>query len=233
MTMQNLRLYKFGKRRHIWELAHLGRLYLTPAAKYGDPNLAPGAYDPKELVLEQRLPAGVVFEAYDGKTGQSKGELKPIEVGPLIAELDTNYYVFCMSCRYEPGLYAEFHADTCLVIADPDRFINQACKAIMEALPDWAVDAGTVRYRSPSALHTLYPIKQDIYYGKDKAYEHQYEIRIVCTPPKPVIQLEPMLVSIGNLYGYSYLTGIESPNSMIECEHSDSLGSPFKIGEVS
>lgn len=230
--MSEFRLFKFGERRHICSLAHYGQLYLSPASKYSDKSLSAGAYDPKELVLEQQLPAGFEFEVLDPKTGQSKGKLSPTHVGPLVAELESNYYVFCMSYRYGMDLYAEFAADTCLVITDPDRFINQAGKAIMNALPDWAVDAGTVRYSSPGSFRTLYPMNQDVYYGKKDAYLHQLEVRIVCTPPKPIRHLTPTLVNIGNLYGYTYITGVEAPNNMIEAEYSEAIGSPFKCYEL-
>lgn len=231
--MNALRLYKYGKRQHMCSLVHQGQLYLSPATKYDDKSLSPGAYDPKELILEQRLPEGIKLEAFDRKTGKSKGELHPVHVGPAIAQLETDYYVFCMSYRYGLDLYEEFSseeskADTCVVIADPDRFITQAGKAIMRALPDWAVDAGTARYRSLNSFFGMYPTNQDIYYEKTVDHVHQAEIRIVCTPPKPVPRLEPMIVEMGNLYGYTYITGIEAPDWMIEAEHSEALGLPFK-----
>lgn len=231
--MSDLRLYKFGERRNIHSLAHRGNLYLSPASKYADRSYSAGIYDPKELVLEQRLPEGVEFEAFDGQTGESKGILKPISVGPMVARLQSNYYVFCMSYRYGTDLYAEFNADTCLVITDPDRFINQACKAIMAALPGWAVDAGTARYQSPNVFYSMYPTNQDVYYGKQNEYTHQCEIRIVCTPPSPIRTLDPKIVCVGDLYGYTFITGIESPDNMIESEYSNAPGSPFKYEEES
>jgi hypothetical protein len=229
--MNDLRLYKFGERKNIHSLVHRGNLYLSPASKFANENLSAGVFDPKELVLEQQLPKDVELEAFDGKTGKSKGILRPVSIGPIVAELQSNYYVFCMSYRYGKDLYAEFAADTCLVIAGPDRFINQAGKAIMAALPGWAVDAGTTRYRSSSAFYSMYPTNQDIYYGKRDEYRRQCEIRIVCTPPSPIRTLDPMLVCIGNLYGYTFITGIESSDRMIESEHSNAVGSPFRYRE--
>jgi len=230
--MKDLRLYKFGERMNIHGLAHRGNLYLSPASKYADRSYGAGVFDPHELVLEQRLPQEIEFEAFDGKTGESKGTLKPLSVGPMVATLQSNYYVFCMTYRYSTDLYAEFNADTCLVITDPDRFMNQACKAIMAALPGWAVDAGTARYRSPSAFYSMYPTNQDVYYGKRAEYSHQREIRIVCTPPSPIRTLDPKIVCIGDLYGYTFITGIESPDNMIESEYSNAFGSPFRCTEA-
>ncbi len=65
--------------------------------------LSKGAFDPGELEFEQTLLEGVEFEAFCGKTGKSKGKLEVIDVSPLKAYSETNYYVFCMSYRYLHG----------------------------------------------------------------------------------------------------------------------------------
>jgi hypothetical protein len=230
--MDDLRLYKFGERKHLCDLIHEGVLCLTPATKYGEKGLSKGAFDPEELISAQTLPDGVSFDAYCGKTGKSKGKVEFESVGLYEAQSETNYYVFCMTYDYSIDLYKEFKADTCVVITDPDRFINQACKSIMQALPGWFVNAGTVKYRSKKAFYSLYPSYHDIFYGKGQEdYIHQHEIRIVCAPPTPRMNLEKIFVEIGNLHGYTFITGVEAPNSMVESEYSNALGSPFKCDE--
>lgn len=230
--MDELRFYKFSKRKRICALAHEGELCLNPATTYGEGGLSRGAFDPDELQNVQTLPDEVELTAYCGKTGKLKGKLDVLEIGPTIAESETNYYVFCMSYAYMHRYYEEFDADTCLVITDPGRFINQACKEIMIRLPGWLVNAGTVRYRSTKAFYTMWPRYDDIFYGKDSGkYGHQYEVRIVCVPPNPIKILERKIVNIGNLHGYTYITGLESPHLMIPSEHSEALGSLFKCGQ--
>lgn len=227
--MDDLRLYRFGRRSHICDLIHRGELCLSPATTYGEEGLPKGAFDPCELEFEQMLPKGVEFEAFCGKTGKSKGKLEVINVSPLTAYSETNYYVFCMSYRYLHDFYKEFKVDTCLVITDPDRFINQACKSIIKALPGWFVNAGTVLYRSKKSFYTIWPRYNDIFYGKDSdEFAHQFEIRILCVPPEPIMKLERKIINIGNLHGYTFITGIENPDHMIESEYSNALGSPFK-----
>lgn len=54
--MDDLRLYKFGKRAYMCKLIHDGQLYLSPASKFGESGLSKGAHDPCELILEQTLP---------------------------------------------------------------------------------------------------------------------------------------------------------------------------------
>jgi len=227
--MDDLRLYKFGKRNRICNLIHKGQLCLTPASQYGEDGLSKGAFDPEELSFKQTLPEGAKFEAFCGKTGRSKGNFDVVGESLCEAYSETNYYVFCMAYQYLHEFYKEFDADSCLVIVDPDRFINQACKSIMKSLPGWFINAGTVRYKSKKVFYSLWPSYDDIFYGKDSdSYGHQYEIRIVCVPPEPIKKLSRKIVSIGNLYGYTFITGVERPNSMIESEHSNALGSPFK-----
>ena len=227
--MDNLKLYRFSTRKYICDLMHKGDLCLNPATKYGEKGLSKGAFDPNELKFAQTLPDGIKFEAFCGKTGKSKGILDVIKADPLIAESETNYYVFCMTYNYLKSMYCEFEADTCLVIADPDKFINHVCKSIMKDLPGWFVNAGTVSYRSKKAFYTLWPEYDDIFYGKETtSYTHQYEIRIVCVPPEPIKTLSKKIINIGDLHGYTYITGIENPDKMIESEHSNAIGSPFK-----
>lgn len=227
--MNDLRLYRFGKRDHICDLVHRGELCLNPATTYAENGLSKGAFDPSELEFEQTLSKGVEFEAFCGRTGKSKGKMEVVNVSPLTAYSETNYYLFCMSYRYLHEFYEEFKADTCLVVADPDRFINQACKSIMNVLTGWHVSAGTTFYRPKKSFTTMWPSYNDIFYGKDgDEFAHQFETRIVCVPPEPIMELERKIVNIGNLHGYTFITGVEDPNHMIESEYSNALGSPFK-----
>ena len=233
-TTNDLRLYRFSKRQYICELAHYGRLCLNPATTYARSGLSMGAYDPSELRLTQRLSPATRFEVFARDTGRSKGQLEFMGDITATAQLETNYYVFCMSSRYGVDQYARFNADTCLVIADPDRFINQACKVIMQILPGWAVDAGTVRYRSSENFFSLRPLNQDVYYHKQSDYHAQNEVRIVCSPPRGdyTYDLQPLIVGIGNLHGYTYLASSTLPDRMIKTQHSEALGSPCKCGSA-
>lgn len=231
--MHDLRLYRFGKREHICKLIHNGELCLNPATSYGEQGLSKGAFDSGELQFKQTLPDDAVFKIVCGKTGKFKGNLDVISTGPLIADSETNYYMFCMSYHYLHEFYKEFNADTCLVITDPDRFINQACKCILNELPGWFVNAGTVQYRSNKLFYTMWPTYNDIFYGKESdEFMHQYEIRILCVPPDPIMKLERKFINIGNLFGYTFVTGTESPDHMIESEYTNNLGSPFKCTDI-
>lgn len=225
----NLRLYRFSTRQRVCDLAHKGTLYLSPATKFGENGLSKGAFDPEELRLSQSVPAGTTLEVFSGKTGKPKGVIEPLS---FTAISDTDYYVFCMTHQYLFAYYAEFKADTCLVIANPDRFIDQAFQSISKKLPGWSLSAGTVRYRSSKAFNSMYPTGYDIFYNKDaEKFSHQNEIRIVCAPPEPILRLDPMVVHIGHLHGYTFITGVEDSDRMIESEYSNALGSPFKCGE--
>ena len=227
----DLRLYRFGKRAHICDLVHDGRLCLNPATTYANNALPMGAFDPGELELVQTMPQGTRFEVFS-RDGRPKGTLNTIGSIRATSKLETNYYVFCMSYRYGVDQYTRFDADTCLVFTDPDRFINQACKAIMRRLPGWAVDAGTVWYHSADNFFSLRPLRQDIYYNKPLQNYPQNEIRIVCSPPRSefTYELERLFVLIGDLHGYTFLASAEYPDRLIESEHSQAWGSPVSCG---
>ena len=42
------------------------------------------------------------------------------------------------------------------------------------------------------------------------------------------MKLERKIINIGNLYGYTFISGIENPDQMIESEYTNAMGSPFK-----
>ncbi len=231
--MENIRLYRFGKRKHICDLVHNGKLCLNTATTYGEEGHSKGAFDPEELIFEQKLPEAATFEAFSKVSGKSKGVIDVVNTSPLISISDYNYYVFCMTYKYMFEFYDEFDADTCLVISDPDRFINQACRSIMKEMPGWLINAGTVRYKSKNTFYTLNPSYHDINYSKDSDdFSHQCEIRIVCFPPEPIMNLERRIIEIDHLCEYTYITGIENPKHIIKSKHSKSVYSPFKCGEL-
>ncbi len=231
--MENLRLYRFGKREHICDLIHNGKLCLNPATTYAEEGLSKGAFDPEELRFEQELPESATFEAFSKESGESKGIIDVVNSSPMVSLSDYNYYVFCMTYKYMFDFYDEFHADTCLIINDPDRFVNQACKKIMKEIPGWLINAGTVHYKSRNAFYAFNPSYHDINYTKDaENFSHQCEIRIVCFPPEPVMNLERQIIDIGDLCEYTYITGTENPKHIIKSKYSKSSYSPFKCGEL-
>lgn len=99
----------------------------------------------------------------------------------------------------------------------------------MNELPGWFVNVGTVSYRSKKSFYTMWPNYNDVFYGKDSdEFGDQYEIRIICVPPDPVMEIERKIVNIGNLQGHTFITGIENPDHMIESGYTNALESSFK-----
>lgn len=225
-----LKLYRFSKRQHIRALVEVGEIYLSPASRFSGTDSSNGAYDPTELYIDQTIPAEATWELFDGKTGVAKGPLPVLKAGPMRSQSDKDYYVFCMSYRYTHALYREFEADTCLIIRDPDRFINQVGLGLHRQLPGWAINAGTVSYLPPQVLYEHGPTYQDIFYAKPWSYRNQCEVRIVCSPPGEIPKLEPIKIQIGTVADYTAITGIERPDLLLESrDWINSWASPFGL----
>lgn len=225
MTLQ---LYKFSKRMHIRDLVEKGEVYLSPASRFSGNHLSKGAHDPTELYIEERLPDNVEWEVFDGRNGASKGLLQGAKWGPLRSQSDKDYYVFCMSYRYDAALYAEFEADTCLIIRDPDRFINQVGLALRRELPGWSIDAGTVLYLPDKAFFSRHPTYHEIFYTKPSTYRHQCEIRIVCSPATLVPKLQPRTIYAGSIADYTAVSGVERADLLMDSlDWLNAWASPF------
>jgi len=193
-------LYKFGKEEHINNLAYSGKLYLNAASRYGEKaKLSKGAYDSKELIIEQKLPRGSKLESLDRNTGKPKGELVIVDASPLQATAVTDFYIFCMSGKFDQRLFDDFDADTCLVIREPAYFMEAVAKGVSDALPEWGGCFDDVHYYSPEKFYTWDIENVDIFFAKRNQYEYQEEFRFVCVPPEPKEKLEPVTIDIGSL----------------------------------
>ena len=162
---EKITLYKFGKREHIIALAEEGKLFLNLASNFADSSYSKGAFDGGELILNQTLSVEAEFQAFS-KDGKPKGKFKAISPSPVTIGPVPDALLFCTSFVYNKDLYEEFEADSCLIIEDADRFVSQACKAIMNSIEGSYVDAGSVYYRYEEELYSLDFMNQHVYYNK-------------------------------------------------------------------
>ena len=223
---EKITLYKFGKREHIIALAEQGKLFLNLASKFADSRYSKGAFDAGELILNQTIPIETEFQAFS-KDGKKKGKFKAISPSPMTIGPVPDALLFCSSFVYNKDLYNEFEADSCLIIEDADRFVNQACKAIMNSIEGSYVDAGSVHYKYEEELYSLDFKNQHVYYNKPAKYAHQKEMRIVATVHNKS-ELRPTTVYIASIADYCKFTGVELPDSCIDAiDYARSWASPW------
>ncbi len=111
-------------------------------------------------------------------------------------ELESNYYVYCLAERLSTRLLYDFEADACLIIRDPAAFLARFQTAVDEQIPGWRYLAKEVEYFDPLQVQ---PNEVDVLTWKHFRYAYQQEMRLAWLPPKPVRELAPLYVTLGNL----------------------------------
>jgi hypothetical protein len=188
-------IIKFGKRIHLEEAYESGTFQVSAASSYSDPSLNPAIRDSELEIAIERLPTEMKIEAFDHKTGKSKGPIKPIGNVLVTSQITTDYYVFCVSRACEYRLFQDFEADGCLIIRNPKEFERRILAAVKEVLPDWIEGTAPVRYIDP--LNAMG--QPDVSLSKHFRYSYQKEYRFAWLPPSARRELEPFFISLGSL----------------------------------
>src|SRR5207249_1358376 len=101
---------------------------------------------------------------------------------PVIGDLrrtvsSADYYVLCMACGYHPSLFADFKADSCVVIKNADEFARRMEKATMSQLPGWDCHYGPLQYFDPYEV-----VRNEMFHthmSKHFSFAYQMEYRFV------------------------------------------------------
>lgn len=197
-------LFKYGKSQHLKQALYEKQIRISPASSYDDPSLNPAIRD-KELELSVRpSPSELKMKAYDGKTGEYKGDIRPKNF-VLTAQSKTNYYVYCLSLSFAPRLFLDFDADACLVIRKPSEFQEIILSSFESRLRDWSGVGQKVTYIDPLNCS----IKDiDVYSSKDFCYTYQKEYRFIWLPPKAMQSIDHVFIEVSNIEEYCYLVDI-------------------------
>lgn len=202
--VNEMALFKFGKKHYLQQAFLYGKLRIFPASFYSDPSLSAARQDSHELRLILRPSKNaypITFEDIDGKnvwaSNADHGQIA-IEIGG-----DRDYFVWCCSKHYEPRMFVDFEADACLVIHDHKEFAHRLNAALCERakfLP--AMVADDVRYYdwlcTDEFIHEALTAKLPIHFFKDFRYTYQAEYRFTWPIPKKR-SIEPIDVELGPL----------------------------------
>jgi hypothetical protein len=102
-------------------------------------------------------------------------------IGPLIrhTRYKSNCYVACLGRRYQYRLFDDFGYDSCVVIREPQRFIERTRSCMEGVLPGWAFSASRVSYLDP-----CHPTPtDDVLFSKHFRFTYQQEFRMVWEAP--------------------------------------------------
>lgn len=197
-------LFKYGKSKYLKQILNEKQIRISPASSYDDPSLNSAIRD-KELELSIcPSPSELKMKAYDGKTGEYKGDINPQNF-VYTTRSKTNYYIYCLSLSFAPRLFLDFDADACLVIRKPSEFEEMMLSTFETKVQNWSGIGQKVVY-----IDTLnYSMADiDIFSSKEFRYAYQREYRFIWLPPAPVQNLNCIFIEVPNIEEYCYLVDI-------------------------
>jgi hypothetical protein len=196
--------FKYGKPKYLKQALNEKKIRISPASSYDDPSLNFAIRD-KELELSiYPLPSEVKMKAYDGKTGEYKGDIHPENL-VYTKRSKTNYYVYCLSLSFAPRLFLDFDADACLVIRKPREFEETILSVFESKMQDWSGVGQRVAYVDPLNC-TMADI--NVFSSKHFRYAYQREYRFIWLPHNPEQTLDHIFIEVPNIEEYCYLVNL-------------------------
>jgi hypothetical protein len=187
-------LFRYDKKRHIEKLAHEGQIRIRPASDFRQLEHDTARWD-EECSKTFFLPgAHTRITTQDGRNIPIVGDVEQAVSMP-------DYYVFCMSCDWDPDLFTDFgEVDACIIIKDAELFARRIEDAASAQLPGWHFHHNPAEYFDPfERINNEY---FDAAMSKDFRFAYQREYRFIWFPknddaPKGFRFLK--LGSLGNL----------------------------------
>jgi len=187
-------LVKYGKRQFLEDTLNQGVVRISPASTFSDSSLN-GAIRDTELEFSIRLykPTTKDIQPY---LAPNEKEFKFDGTAIFTETANEDFYLYCLSASYEPRIFDDFDADSCLLIRNPTEFIDRLMWGVYESVQARGYAFVAVDYVDPmtetgKGIH--------ISCKKDARYAYQDEMRGIWLPKYHSNQLQVQLVEIGNL----------------------------------
>lgn len=203
--LENTYLLKFGNSEYMIPMFEHGQIRVGNAKSFDDPSLNPAIRDCEVKFTEEWY--GTTLEVPRGNLYAADGQNTCIEtIGNVkrVAECSTDYYIACFVMKYDYRLFDDFSRgnktsyDACLVIRQPQRFINRMRECGERELPGWDFYESPVAYRDPH--HPIpYADSLDVFFTKHFRYAYQREFRMAWIPPMSDAKLESLEFVLGPL----------------------------------
>lgn len=209
-------IVKYGKREHIEALFHRGEVYLNSATSFNesvhnqavrDDELAinfKGGYTRETHPMhfydrDQPPPEHVVERGAGFRPIYELPELSVDQYATATIRMNTDYWMFCMADILDQRLFADFEADSCLIIRRKP-FVERVLRMARLQLPNVQGHFGRVRYIDPLgawSAGTCVTSSIPIHMTKVFRYAYQREVRFVFLPKRSQERLEPRFLQIG------------------------------------
>ncbi|MER9299649.1 hypothetical protein NKI38_24580 [Mesorhizobium sp. M0621] len=170
------KIFRFSAKEFNSSLLHSGKLRFSPSLAYADGALLPAQFDNENQV---HVSNGGYYE------------------------LESEFWVCSFSCVYELRMYAEFNADSCLVIQDVEEFKRRAVQSIHRHNSDNEDDVLARAVFSPVVYYDPYKTvdvesANEIHFLKHFRYAYQREFRAILMP-KRTRPSTPVFLNLGPL----------------------------------
>ena len=217
----NQALVKYGKREHVKDVFEKGIVYMNVASDYDRTIHNPAVRDDERLIGFKGAgwPAGNPEQYFSKDTAPENIDelvegnlagfstiydcpgLERDECVDLKIHMRTNYWMFCMSAILDQRLFADFEADSCVVIR-LKPFVERLLRYAKFQVPNVNMHFSSVNYADPLGAFSTAPsvpiaTSMPIHMTKVFRYAYQREIRFVCVPRRPKEDLKPRRLQIG------------------------------------
>jgi hypothetical protein len=194
-------LVKFGKRTHMESLFTRGAMRVQPASFYSRQDLNGAMHDD-----ELRLTLSVTLSREDIVRLVKNPEAVPPD-GPE-QRLDTefqaqsDYWIYCVSTSVAPRLFADFHADACVIIHSPTVFTDRLRRAESGDMRNARFASGPAVYIDP-----FRPKDSLVFvpFAKHFRYSYQKEHRFAWLPRARSEKLTHVDLEVGPLHDVAEL----------------------------
>ena len=216
-------LVKYGKYKHMKDLFERGIVYMNVASDYDQSVHNPAIRDdertiafkggyssaehPGQYYARHTVPKNVReladTDLANFSTIYECPCLEQDEYAEVQIRMATNYWMFCMANVLDQRLFADFQADSCVIIRRRP-FINRLLWAARLQFPHTNRQFASVDYVDPLGAFppgNRLPIKSSmpIHLTKLFRYAYQREVRFVCLPRNPHEDLKPRQLEIGSI----------------------------------
>ncbi|MGD9154486.1 MAG: hypothetical protein PVG90_03170 [Bacillota bacterium] len=190
-------LFKFGKLKDLKPTFENGSLFVGSASFYA--KLLNQAQQDFELERSiEYYPSSVKIQHFNQTSGEVSN-VEPISNVTINVGSSTDYYMCCLTTVFDFKLPYDIHADCCLIIKKPDRFLQDVFNSFDKKYKDWVGIDRLATYFDP--LNTSDDII-DPFSFKHFKFSYQKELRVIWLPPNEEKDLEPIFLQIDNLKDY-------------------------------
>jgi hypothetical protein len=191
---------KFGKRKYMEMLHSYGALRIQPAT-YFAAIAHNDAIKDDELTIEASLDLSREEVIALVSNPQEVPDLLRYRVDVKL-QLESDYWLYCLSSSLAPRLFIDYDADACVVIRDRVRFTSMLQEASLQKLSGTTMSYSAVEYIDPLLPRSL---TVPVAFAKHLRYSYQNEHRFCWLPPHPITKAIHCDVETGSLRDFSDL----------------------------